>query len=155
MFTSRQNKLLHRGGARKSVCMCLFQTSSRVTMSHLRLRRGFQVTQAVAEPLGSQAELAILLLDAGHALKHHFIILSRQNTPESFRPPTRSVCARRSKRRRRDSTVTPSTTTWKKCDILPLGRGKHAAESDRRHLRLWIPASLFQLFAGILCTSFN
>ncbi|TNN87233.1 hypothetical protein EYF80_002435 [Liparis tanakae] len=42
-----------------------------------------RVTQPVAQPLGSQAELAILLLDAGHALEHHFIILSRQNGLQS------------------------------------------------------------------------
>jgi len=51
--------------------------------AYLGLRRGLQVTQPVAQPLSSQAELAILLLDAGHALEHHFIILSRQNELQS------------------------------------------------------------------------
>lgn len=46
--------------------------------AYLCLRCGLQVTQPIAQPLSSQAELAILLLDAGHALEHHFIILSRQ-----------------------------------------------------------------------------
>lgn len=45
---------------------------------YLCFRSGLQVTQPVAKPLSSQAELAILFLDAGHALEHHFIILSRQ-----------------------------------------------------------------------------
>lgn len=48
--------------------------------AHLRLGRWLQVTQTVAQPLGSQAKLAILLLDTGHTLEHHFIILSGQNT---------------------------------------------------------------------------
>lgn len=67
-----------------------------MTRPYLGLRRGLQVTQAVAQPLSSQAELAILLLDAGHALKYHFIILSRQNTPESVRlqvADAANVCA--------------------------------------------------------------
>lgn len=55
--------------------------------AYLRLRCGFQVTQAVAQPLRRQAELAILLLDAGHALEHHFIFLSRQNTLQSVWTP--------------------------------------------------------------------
>lgn len=48
--------------------------------AYLRLRRGLKVTQAVAQPLSRQTELAILLLDTGHTLEHHFIILLRQNT---------------------------------------------------------------------------
>lgn len=51
--------------------------------AYLRFRCGLQVTQPIAQPLGGQAELAILLLDAGHALEHHFIILSRQNGLQS------------------------------------------------------------------------
>lgn len=51
--------------------------------AYLCLRCGLQVTQPIAQPLSSQAELAILLLDAGHALEHHFIILSRQNGLQS------------------------------------------------------------------------
>lgn len=51
--------------------------------AYLCLRCGLQVTQPIAQPLSSQAELAILLLDAGHALEHHFIILSRQNRLQS------------------------------------------------------------------------
>ena len=51
--------------------------------AYLCLRCGLQVTQPIAQPLGSQAELAILLLDAGHALEYHFIILSRQNRLQS------------------------------------------------------------------------
>lgn len=54
-------------------------------VAYLRLRRGLQVAQAVAQPLGSQAELAILLLDTGHTLEHHFIILPEQNTLQSTR----------------------------------------------------------------------
>lgn len=54
--------------------------------AYLCLRCGFQVTQAVAQPLSCQAELAIFLLDAGHALEHHFIILSRQNILQSVCP---------------------------------------------------------------------
>lgn len=46
--------------------------------AYLCLRCGLQVTESVAKSLSSQAELAILLLDASHALEHHFIILSRQ-----------------------------------------------------------------------------
>lgn len=53
--------------------------------AYLCLRRGLQVAQAVAQPLGGQAELAILLLDTGHTLEHHFIILSEQNTLQSAR----------------------------------------------------------------------
>lgn len=53
--------------------------------AYLCLRCGLQVTQAVAQPLGSQAELAILLLDTGHTLEHHFIILSGQSTLQSAR----------------------------------------------------------------------
>lgn len=52
--------------------------------AYLCLRCGLQVTQPVAQSLSSQAELAILLLDAGHALEHHFIILSRQNRLQSL-----------------------------------------------------------------------
>lgn len=51
--------------------------------AYLCLRCGLQVTQPIAQPLSSQAEFAILLLDAGHALEHHFIILSRQNGLQS------------------------------------------------------------------------
>lgn len=50
---------------------------------YLCFRCGLQVTQPVAQPLSCQAELTILLLDAGHALEHHFIILSRQNGLQS------------------------------------------------------------------------
>lgn len=50
------------------------------SFAYLCLGCGFQVTQAVAQPLSSQAKLAILLLDTGHTLEHHFIILSGQNT---------------------------------------------------------------------------
>lgn len=53
--------------------------NSRASVAYLCLRCGLQVTQSIAEPLGSQAELAILLLDASHTLEHHFIILSKQN----------------------------------------------------------------------------
>lgn len=53
--------------------------------AYLCLRRGLQVTQAVAQPLGGQAELAILLLDTGHTLEHHFIILSGESTLQSAR----------------------------------------------------------------------
>lgn len=49
-------------------------------VAYLRLRRGLQVTQAVAQPLSRQAELAILLVDTGHTLEYHFIILSGQST---------------------------------------------------------------------------
>lgn len=42
---------------------------------HLGFRCGLQVAQTVAESLGSQAELPMLLLDGGHALEHHLIIL--------------------------------------------------------------------------------
>lgn len=45
-------------------------------LAYLGLRRGLQVAQAVAQPLSRQAELAVLLLDAGHTLEHHFIVLS-------------------------------------------------------------------------------
>lgn len=44
---------------------------------HLSFRCGLQVAQTVAEPLGSQAELPMLLLDGGHTLEHHLIILPR------------------------------------------------------------------------------
>lgn len=44
-------------------------------LSHLRFRRGLQVAQTVAESLGCQTELAMLLLDGGHALEHHLVIL--------------------------------------------------------------------------------
>lgn len=66
------------------VLLTVFQITERQTVqkwshcAYLCLRCGLQVTQPVAKPLRSQAELAILLLDAGHALEHHFIILSRQ-----------------------------------------------------------------------------
>lgn len=53
--------------------------------TYLCLRCGLQVTQPVPQTLGSQAELAILLLDAGHALEHHFVILSRQYRLQSLR----------------------------------------------------------------------
>lgn len=43
--------------------------------SHLRFRRGLQVAQTVAESLGCQTELAMLLLDGGHTLEHHLVIL--------------------------------------------------------------------------------
>lgn len=42
---------------------------------HLGFICGLQVAQTVAESLGSQAELPMLLLDGGHALEHHLIIL--------------------------------------------------------------------------------
>lgn len=64
----------------------MFFRSVRVTVrvqqwsrcAYLCLRCGLQVTKPVAKSLSSQAELAILLLDASHTLEHHFIILSRQ-----------------------------------------------------------------------------
>lgn len=52
--------------------------------AYLCLRCRLQVAQPVAKSLGSQAELAILLLDAGHALEHHFIILSRKKKRTDF-----------------------------------------------------------------------
>lgn len=42
---------------------------------HLSFRCGLQVAQAVAESLSCQAELPMLLLDGGHTLEHHLIIL--------------------------------------------------------------------------------
>lgn len=43
--------------------------------SHLGFRCGLQVAQTVAESLSCQTELAILLLDGGHALEYHLIVL--------------------------------------------------------------------------------
>lgn len=45
---------------------------------HLSFRCGLQVTQTVAESLNSQAELAMLLLDGGHTLEHHHVILPEE-----------------------------------------------------------------------------
>lgn len=42
---------------------------------HLSFRCGLQVAQTVAESLSSKAELPMLLLDGGHTLEHHLIIL--------------------------------------------------------------------------------
>lgn len=48
---------------------------SRPFNAHLGFRGGLQVAQTVAQSLSGQAELAMLLLDGGDALEHHFIIL--------------------------------------------------------------------------------
>ncbi len=45
---------------------------------HLSFRCGFQVTQTVSKSLSGQAELAMLLLDGGHTLEHHLIILPEE-----------------------------------------------------------------------------
>lgn len=62
--------------------------------AYLCFRCWLQVAQPIAQPLSSQAELTILLLDAGHALENHFIILSRQNRLQSVHTSidTVSVC---------------------------------------------------------------
>lgn len=50
---------------------------------HLGLWRGLQVTQAVPQTLSAQAELAVLLLNAGHTLQNHLIVLMMETNQRS------------------------------------------------------------------------
>lgn len=45
---------------------------------HLSFGSRFQVTDTVSQSLCGQAELVMLLLESGHALKHHLIVLSEE-----------------------------------------------------------------------------
>lgn len=85
--------------------------------AYLCLRCGLQVTQPIAQPLGGQAELAILLLDAGHALEHHFIILSRQNGLQSVHECGCCECVHH----------VPREPTHMRAQASPLIRGDSAA----------------------------
>lgn len=58
-----------------SVIVTSMITLMQIDFPHLSFRCGLQVAQTVAESLSSQAELPMLLLDGGHTLEHHLIIL--------------------------------------------------------------------------------
>lgn len=115
--------------------------------AYLCLRCGLQVTQPIAQPLSSQAELAILLLNAGHALEHHFIILSRQNGLQSVcavSVDAVSVCASCPKRTQiHRFTCAPIVVHCSKESLASLERVSslvihcHSVERNDRRLKQW------------------